>query len=408
MDETRQFKIQIISSLKEIDSNEWDRLILPTYNIENNAGEVGTQKLQKDEIAPNPFITHAYLSSLEESGSATINTGWLGQHLLLQDEQENTIGALLCYLKGHSQGEYVFDHGWADAFERAGGRYYPKLQCSVPFTPVSGPRFLANDVENSSQLRFVLASGLKQLCAKHQVSSAHITFMAQNDWRALEEQQFLLRTDQQFHWQNQGFDNFQQFLDTLSSRKRKNIRKERKIASAIDDIEFDWISGTNMSEKLWDQFFEFYLDTGSRKWGQPYLTREFYSLIGERMANQIVLIMARRNGEYIAGAINFVGDNCLYGRHWGCNQYHPALHFEICYYQAIEYAISHKLGRIEAGAQGEHKLARGYMPVTTHSAHWIENPGLRDAVDHYLRNEREHVKMESEFLSAHGPFRDTT
>ncbi|MCP4074242.1 MAG: N-acetyltransferase [Hyphomicrobiales bacterium] len=354
---------------------------------------------------PNPFVTYAFLSSLEESGSATLETGWLGQHLLLQDEHDKIIGILPCYLKNHSQGEYVFDHGWADAFERAGGRYYPKLQCSVPFTPVNGPRFLVGRLENSAQYRAVLASGLKQLCARHEISSAHITFMDKDDWQAMKEHDFLLRIDQQFHWQNQGFDNFQQFLDTLSSRKRKNIRKERRAALAMKDMKISWIKGKDIAESIWDEFFEFYLDTGSRKWGQPYLTREFFTLIGQRMPDQIALVMAERNGKYIAGAINFIGDNCLYGRHWGCSEYHPALHFEICYYQAIEYAIAHQLDRVEAGAQGEHKLARGYMPVTTHSAHWIENEGLRDAIASYLESERQHVKRDHEYLSTHGPFR---
>jgi predicted N-acyltransferase len=229
--------------------------------------------------------------------------------------------------------------------------------------------------------------------------------MPKDEWQQLKNHDYLLRVDQQFHWENHGFETFADFLATLSSRKRKNIRKERKLAAAIEDIEFVWIEGPQITEAIWDEFFEFYLDTGSRKWGQPYLTREFYTLIGERMPEQIVLIMAKRSGEFIAGAINFIGDNTLFGRHWGCSQFHPALHFEICYYQAIDYAISRNLQRVEAGAQGEHKLARGYMPVTTHSAHWIENAGLRNAIAHYLQHEQEHVKMEKEILTAHGPFR---
>jgi predicted N-acyltransferase len=398
MTEPKQFKIQIVNSLKEIESDSWDRLIVADK----------TQISDPDSNPlPNPFVTHAFLSSLEESGSATLETGWLGQHLLLQDEEDKIIGGLVCYLKNHSQGEYIFDQGWADAFERAGGRYYPKLQCSIPFTPVTGPRFLIASDENANQYRTAMADGLKQLAERHKVSSAHITFMPEDDWQAMADHNFLLRVDQQFHWQNQEFENFQQFLDSLSSRKRKNIRKERKIAQAIEGIEYEWIKGPDITEDIWDEFFEFYLDTGSRKWGRPYLTREFYSLIGQRMANQIALIMAKRDGNYIAGAINFIGDNCLYGRHWGCSEYHPALHFEICYYQAIEYAIAHGLQRVEAGAQGEHKLARGYMPVTTHSAHWIENPGLRNAIADYLQNERQHMEMVGEYLSSHGPFKNT-
>ena len=420
MHDDPQFKIQIIPSLKEVSQQDWDRLAASAdradksqrqtadgENVDNNPGENSALDSCKKPLAalPNPFVSYAFLSALEDSGSAVRDTGWLGQHLLLQDEDDKIIGILPCYLKNHSQGEYVFDHGWADAFERAGGHYYPKLQCSVPFTPATGSRFLVGDDRNAELYRSVLASGLKQLCAKHGVSSAHITFMKKHEWQALEQQDYLLRVDQQFHWQNQNYGDFQQFLDGLSSRKRKNIRKERQSAQAIDGLEIEWIRGPDISEAVWDEFFEFYLDTGSRKWGRPYLTREFYTLIGERMANQVALVMAKRHGEYIAGAINFIGDNCLYGRHWGCVEYHPALHFEICYYQAMEFAIAHGLGRVEAGAQGPHKLARGYLPATTYSAHWIENPGLRNAISDYLDNEREHVKKESEFLSAHGPFK---
>ncbi len=388
MNSAEQHKIQIVPSFKEVEATEWNRLIAG----ENNA-------------SLNPFVTHAFLSALEDSKSACLESGWLGQHLLLQDDKDRLVGALPCYLKNHSQGEYVFDHGWADAFERAGGRYYPKLQCSVPFTPATGPRFLTGSGKNSDLYRTMLASGLKQLCAKHEVSSAHITFLPRDEWEPLRDQEFLLRIDQQFHWQNRGYENFSNFLETLSSRKRKNIKKERKSAAAIDGIEFEWIEGSKITPEVWDRFYEFYIDTGLRKWGRPYLTREFFALIGQNMPQQVVLIMAKRAGKFIAGAINFIGDNCLYGRHWGCSESHPALHFEICYYQAIEYAIANGLNRVEAGAQGEHKLARGYMPVTTHSAHWIENPGLRDAVSNYLRSERQHVKMENEILAAHGPFR---
>lgn len=390
MSSDTNLKIQITPSFSDIQAEDWNALL----------GSSG-------DTQPNPFITHEFLSSLEDSKSATVETGWLGQHLLLTADNDKLLAALPCFLKNHSQGEYVFDQGWADAFERAGGRYYPKLQCSIPFTPTTGPRLLGGQSVNSNSYKELLASGLKQLCNNHEVSSAHITFMPQDEWQLLEDQDFLLRVDQQFHWKNQGYENFSQFLDTLSSRKRKNIRKERKSANAIEGIEFEWIKGPDITENMWDEFYEFYLDTGSRKWGQPYLTREFYSIIGEKMPDQIVLIMAKRDDRYIAGAINFIGDDCLFGRHWGCAEFHPALHFEICYYQAMDYAIEHKLQRVEAGAQGEHKLARGYMPVTTHSAHWIENPGLRNAVSRYLQQEREHVKMEQQILTTHGPFRKT-
>jgi uncharacterized protein len=341
------------------------------------------------------------LSALEDSGSATATTGWLPQHLALEGKGGELLGALPCYLKSHSQGEYVFDHGWADAFARAGGRYYPKLQCTVPFTPATGPRLIASSDEH----RLALLAGLVELNERHGASSAHITFMPQDEWKLAGDAGFLLRMDQQFHWQNNGYHGFEDFLAALSSRKRKNIRKERETALARSGIEIVRLTGAELTETVWDRFFEFYMDTGSRKWGRPYLTRSFYSMIGERMGDRIVLILARRGGQYVAGAINFVGDDCLYGRHWGCVEDHPCLHFEICYYQAIDYAIEHGLARVEAGAQGEHKLARGYVPVITRSAHHIAHPGLRRAVDDYLAQERKHVEMENEILVEHAPFR---
>ncbi|MFZ1812986.1 MAG: GNAT family N-acetyltransferase [Rhizobiaceae bacterium] len=382
-------KIRVASSINEADPEVWDRL----------AGQ------DRATAKGNPFVSHAFLSSLEDSGSATARTGWLAQHLLLEDAGGALVGALPAYLKNHSQGEYVFDHGWADALERAGGRYYPKLQCSVPFTPATGPRLLTLPDADQARYQAALLTGAKMLAERHEASSVHITFMEQREWETAAEAGFLQRTDQQFHWQNQGYASFEEFLQGLSSRKRKNIRKERETALGESGIEVDWITGSDLNEAVWDRFFEFYMDTGSRKWGRPYLTREFYSLIGERMAQRIVLIMARRNGEHVAGAINFISGDTLYGRHWGCKEDHPFLHFEICYYQAIEYAISHGLSRVEAGAQGAHKLARGYVPVLTRSAHWIAHPGLRRAVEAYLNEERDHVAMEQAALKAHAPFR---
>jgi uncharacterized protein len=378
-------KIRVLSSMDEIPAASWDALV----------------KARSHKGLGNPFILHAFLSALEDSGSATAKTGWLPQHLALQGAGDELLGALPCYLKSHSQGEYVFDHGWADAFARAGGQYYPKLQCTVPFTPATGPRLIAASQEH----RLALLAGLVELNERHGASSAHITFMPEDEWKLAGEAGFLLRMDQQFHWQNNGYQNFDDFLAALSSRKRKNIRKERETALARSGIEIVRLTANELTEKVWDRFFEFYMDTGSRKWGRPYLTRKFYSLIGERMGDRIVLILARRGGKYVAGAINFVGDDCLFGRHWGCVEDHPCLHFEICYYQAIDYAIEHGLARVEAGAQGEHKLARGYVPVITRSAHHIAHPGLRRAVDDYLAHERKHVEMESEALLEHAPFR---
>ncbi len=378
-------KIRVLSSMDEIAATSWDALV----------------KARSPKGMGNPFILHAFLSALEDSGSATAKTGWLPQHLALEGPGGEMLGALPCYLKSHSQGEYVFDHGWADAFARAGGRYYPKLQCTVPFTPATGPRLIASGEEH----RLALLAGLVELNERHGASSAHITFMPEDEWKLAGEAGFLLRMDQQFHWQNDGYKGFEDFLAALSSRKRKNIRKERETALARSGIEIVRLTGTELTEEVWDRFFEFYMDTGSRKWGRPYLTRSFYSMIGERMGERIVLILARRGGKYVAGAINFIGDDCLYGRHWGCVEDHPCLHFEICYYQAIDYAIEHGLARVEAGAQGEHKLARGYVPVITRSAHHIAHPGLRRAVDDYLAQERKHVEMESEALLEHAPFR---
>ena len=352
----------------------------------------------------NPFVSHAYLSALEESGSATAETGWLGQHLLMEDADGSLRGALVCYVKSHSQGEYVFDHGWADAFERAGGRYYPKLQCSVPFTPATGPRLLAAEGSDRQTVGNALAAGLKELTRRHGLSSAHVTFVPVDEMAALEQAGFLHRMDQQFHFINQGYGSHDDFLATLASRKRKALKRERR-AAVENGITIDWLTGSDLTEEIWDQFFAFYMDTGGRKWGRPYLTRAFYSLIGERMADDILLVMAKRGGRYIAGAINFIGGDALYGRHWGCIEDHPFLHFEVCYHQAIDYAIAKGLKRVEAGAQGEHKLARGYMPVTTHSAHFISHPGLARAVADYLERERRDVEETGEFLAEHGPFR---
>ncbi|RWC92095.1 MAG: GNAT family N-acetyltransferase [Mesorhizobium sp.] len=352
----------------------------------------------------NPLVSFAFLSALEDSGCAVRSTGWQGHHLRLETARGRLLGAVPCYLKSHSQGEYVFDHGWSDAFERAGGRYYPKLQSAVPFTPVTGPRLLVGKGEDQDAVKAGLAAGLKMVTDKLGVSSAHVTFAQESDVATLEAAGFLHRTDQQFHFFNEGFSTYDDFLATLASRKRKAMKKERREALA-DGITIDWLTGKDLTEKAWDDFYAFYMDTGSRKWGRPYLNRQFFSLIGERMADDILLVMARRNGRYIAGAINFIGSDALYGRNWGCIEDHPYLHFEVCYHQAIEFAIERKLKVVEAGAQGEHKLARGYRPVTMHSAHYIAHPGLRKAVADYLGRERREVERMGEYLEEHTPFR---
>ncbi|MCO6178164.1 GNAT family N-acetyltransferase [Ciceribacter sp. RN22] len=352
----------------------------------------------------NPFNSHGFLSALEESGSATAETGWLGHHLLLEDAAGTLIGAVPCYLKSHSRGEYVFDHGWADAYERAGGRYYPKLQVTIPFTPATGPRLMVAQGRHRAEVRALLAGGLREVTEKLGASSAHVTFLPENELAAFEGRGYLHRTDQQFHFLNAGYRDHDDFLDTLASRKRKALKKERR-AALENGITIDWLTGSDLTESVWDQFFAFYMDTGSRKWGRPYLTRDFYSLIGERMADDILLVMAKRGGRYIAGAINFIGSDTLFGRHWGCIEEHPFLHFEVCYHQAIDFALAKGLQKVEAGAQGEHKLARGYQPVTTHSAHFIAHAGLRRAVADYLEHERREVEEIGEYLGEHTPFR---
>jgi hypothetical protein len=380
-----ELRVRVFPAITDIAASAWDRC----------AG-VGR--------SANPFTRHAFLAALEVSKSATARTGWQPQHLVVETQDGEIIGVAPCYLKNHSRGEYVFDRGWADAYERAGGSYYPKVQVAVPFTPATGRRLIA--APGAAMVPAALARGLLELCKLREASSVHITFMMQEEWRALGQCGFLLRNDQQFHWHNAPFANFDEFLGALASRKRKIIRRERRDALA-EGIEVVWLTGSDLTEAAWDAFFAFYTETGSRKWGRPYLTREFFSRIGETMADATVLIMAKRCGRYIAGAINFVGANALFGRHWGAIEHHPFLHFEICYYQAIDYAIVHKLARVEAGAQGEHKLARGYLPTTTYSAHYIADRGLRRAIDDYLARERTYVEAAGRELLQASPFRKT-
>lgn len=387
---TDELSIRVERSFTAISPESWSRL-------SGASKTCGT-------LAYNPFVSHAFLSSLEESGSADAHTGWLGHHLLLETDRGELVGALPGYLKNHSQGEYVFDHGWADAFERAGGRYYPKLQCSIPFTPATGPRLLVAEGLPRLPIQSAIAESLKEVVRRLGVSSAHVTFVPDEEIGVFEMDGYLHRTDQQFHFINDGYANHEEFLETLASRKRKALRKERR-AALENGISIDWLTGSDLTERVWDQFFKFYMDTGSRKWGRPYLNRKFYSLIGERMADDILLVMAKRDGRYVAGAINFIGGDTLYGRHWGCVEDHPFLHFEVCYHQAIDFALSKGLKRVEAGAQGEHKLARGYLPVTTHSAHYVAHAGLRRAIGDYLARERADVEHMSEVLTEHSPFR---
>jgi len=351
----------------------------------------------------NPFISHSFLAALEASGSAVARTGWQPHHLVAES-CGTVVGVAPCYLKSHSRGEYVFDRGWAEAYERAGGSYYPKLQVSVPFTPAPGRRLLVRPGPDEDAARVGLAAGLVELTRLRDASSAHLTFLTETEWDFLGANGFLQRTDQQFHWENGGYASFADFLGALAARKRKIIKRERRDALAAD-ITIEWLTGPSLTESAWDCFFAFYMETGSRKWGRPYLTRSFFSLVGESMGDSILLVMAKRAGRYIAGALNFIGSETLYGRHWGAIEHHPFLHFELCYYQAIEFAIASKLARVEAGAQGEHKLARGYLPVTTYSAHYIVDPALRRAVADYLKRERAYVAAAGEELSSYAPYR---
>ena len=391
-----EITLEAVPGISEILSASWDACANPD-------GRVPPGSSPPCGRAYNPFVSHAFFSALEASGSATLRTGWAPRHLVAKRGDE-ILGVVPCYLKSHSQGEYVFDRGWADAYERAGGRYYPKLQVSVPFTPATGPRLLIRADQDRDVIGNALTQGLKALCGISEASSVHVTFAQKPEWDLLAAQGFLQRTDQQFHWHNQGFSTFDDFLSTLNSRHRKAMKRERRDALAAG-ITIHWLTGKDITEDAWDAFFEFYMETGSRKWGRPYLTRKFFALIGESMADDVLLVMAKREGRWIAGAINFVGDRRLYGRNWGCIEDHPFLHFEVCYYQAIDFAIKHGLTHVEAGAQGEHKIARGYLPRTTYSAHYIADPGLRRAIADYLKRERAYVAEAGRELAELGPFR---
>jgi predicted N-acyltransferase len=415
-------QVRVVSAIADVPAEAWNTCANPaapepTADVASRSTVTGAREiantstltgppqalnqLQHTEI--NPFISHEFLHVLETSHSATARAGWQPQHLVAETPEGVLAGVAPCYLKSHSRGEYVFDQGWADAYERAGGDYYPKLQVAVPFTPVTGRRLMVAPGFDPETIRTGLAAALVELCQMRHASSAHVTFATKEEWRALGDSGFLQRNDQQFHWENQGYKSFEDFLAQLAARKRKAIKRERRDALE-SGITLDWLTGADITEAAWDAFFAFYMDTGSRKWGRPYLTREFFSLIGQTMRDRILLVMAKRAGRWIAGAINFIGSHTLYGRHWGAIEHHPFLHFEVCYYQAIEFAITRGL-RVEAGAQGEHKLARGYMPVRTYSAHYIADPALRRAIGDYLRRERAYVAAAGDELAAFSPFR---
>ena len=380
--------VKIVTGLAAVKGADWDAVANP------------------DAKRFNPFVSYDFLSALESAKCVGPRTGWAPRHLIVEDSAGGIAAAAPCYAKSHSQGEYVFDHSWAEAYTQAGGRYYPKLQIAVPFTPVPGPRLLVKPGPQAAMYEQLLAAGAVELAKQAGLSSIHVTFCDADAQSRLAALGFLRRTGQQFHWQNQSYGTFEQFLETFSSRKRKGVRKERAEALAAG-LTIEHLSGNDITEAHWDQFFAFYMDTGHRKWGRPYLNREFFSALGQSMSARCLLVMAKRDGRYIAGALNIIGGDCLYGRYWGATEHHPFLHFEVCYYQAIEWAIAHGIPRVEAGAQGEHKLARGYLPVETYSAHWIADPALRRAVAHYLDQERDAVTEANVELAELGPYRKT-
>jgi predicted N-acyltransferase len=374
-------RAEVVDATSKIDAAAWNRLVAAT------------------DPGGNPFLDHAFFLALEDSGCATRRTGWTPRHLTLRRGGE-LVGLLPMFEKSHSQGEYVFDHGWANAFEQAGGRYYPKLQASVPFTPVTAPKLLTT---GESGIAEALLRTAEDFARGRDTSSIHATFVPEAEAMRAEAGGWLRRADTQYHWHNAGFASFDAYLETMSSRHRKVTRRERRDALAGLDVK--WLTGADLTEGVWDAFFEFYEDTGNRKWGRPYLNRRFFSLLSQVMADRIVLMFAYEGDTPVAGTLNMLGKDTLYGRYWGTTREVPFLHFELCYYQAIDYAIEHGLATVEAGAQGEHKLARGYAPATTHSVHWIGHPGLRDAVARFLRQERAAVTREQAALNEMTPFK---
>ncbi|NIZ13970.1 GNAT family N-acetyltransferase [Phaeobacter sp. HF9A] len=383
-------EIRVLGALSQIAAADWDSCACPE-------AAAGGRPL-------DPFTTHRFLSALEESGSVGPGTGWQPQYLTCYLDDQ-LIACAPLYAKGHSQGEYIFDHNWAHAYEGAGGRYYPKLQIAVPFTPATGRRFLVRPGYEAVGLS-ALVQGAVQLASDNQLSSLHVTFCTEAEAEIGREIGLMARSTQQFHWLNDGYSGFEDFLAALSSRKRKTIRKERRQAQGFGG-EIQTYSGADLRPEHWDAFWRFYQDTGSRKWGSPYLTRDFFDIVHETMADDVALVLAQREGQAVAGALNFIGADVLYGRYWGCIEHHPCLHFELCYYQAIDLAIEWGLARVEAGAQGEHKLARGYLPTQTHSLHWVGDPGFRKAIKQYLEAERAAIDEEIEILTSYGPFKKT-
>jgi hypothetical protein len=380
-------KVEAVQRIADIRAEDWDACANP------------------DPATFNPFVSHAFLRALEDAGTVGGRTGWTPRHLVLKYDTGEIAGCAPCYLKSHSQGEYVFDYGWADAYMQAGGRYYPKLQIAVPFTPVPGPRLLVRPGPAAATHEAILAAAAMEIADRSGISGVHITFLTEGEWTRLGAEGMLQRTDQQFQWRNAGYATFDDYLATLASRKRKDTRKER-VQALANGLTVEWVRGRDITEAHWDSFFRFYMETGSRKWGRPYLNRKFFSLLSaSAVGDRCLLMFARRGKRPIGGSFHVVGGDCLFGRYWGAVEHHPFLHFEMCYYQAIDYAIAHRLQRVEAGAQGEHKLARGYLPEKTYSVHYIADPALRRAVAAFLERERRNVDAACAALTELGPYR---
>ncbi|KAJ4717578.1 Acyl-CoA N-acyltransferase [Melia azedarach] len=387
----KKIYLSVISSISEVSSDDWDACALDATGLEKF----------------NPFLTHGFLSSLEETGCAVKETGWTPCHIVAKDECENVLGVVPLYLKSHSYGEFVFDHAWADAYYSYGARYYPKFQCCVPFTPVTGPRILIRNTSIKDQVLDVIISSMKDLVAKSQVSSVHVTFSSEDEWQKFKDKGFMQRIGMQYHWKNRNYKNFDEFLMNMKQSKRKNIRQERKKIPA-QNLTLKRLRGYEIKAKHWDSFYKFYRNTTDNKWGSPYLTRDFFHDMGSKMEDQVLLVVAEEGDELVAGALNLIGGDTLFGRLWGCHPraYYPSLHFEACYYQAIEAAIELNLNTVEAGAQGEHKIQRGYMPVTTYSCHYLIDEDFKKPIENFLEREATQVRLVMKLLHESGPFKE--
>ncbi len=375
--------------------------------VENSIENIGKKNWNNcanhEASSYNPFVSYEFLNALEKSNSVNGDSGWYTSFFVAKDKDDKIIGCTPAYLKNNSSGEYVFDYSWAEAYQRVGRSYYPKLQISIPYTPVSTPKLLTKD-QNDIDTKVFMLQAIEDFCSEHAISSAHLTFLNEKELNTLQNKKWLIRTDQQFHWFNDNYNDFNDFLSDLSSRKRKNIKKERDEANK-NGLVIETLNHKEIQEFHWDEFYKFYIDTSMRKWGQPYLNRDFFSLIGQTLSENILLIMVKNNNKYIAGALNFIGGDTIYGRNWGCIEDHKNLHFEVCYYRAIDFAINNKLKKVEAGAQGAHKISRGYQPSKTFSAHWIKDIDFFEAISNYLKDERVYIQENIEKLNEYIPFK---